>query len=161
MKATIQVKELTHEELVNIFSNATYDNSSMGIRIPKESKELVEELKADNSINTDCREDLWAEVLLNGGSISIIDNESDAEDEKDAIECAYGGYGHKVGYRVVEGFCGDYGVTTYDVNMQEFLNGCSNDDAMEYLKDTLDGSGDMYDAYNLLQIIAFGEVIYG
>lgn len=161
MKTTIKVTELNHEELVNILSGATYGNSLVGIEVAEDSKELAKKLRADETINTDCIEDVWAEVLLNGGNITIIDVESDARDEEDAIKHAYKGCANKVGFRIEEGWCGEYGVTLYDINLKGFLEGCSNANAFNYLKDTLDGEGDMWTAYNLLQIITFGEEIYG
>lgn len=50
----------------------------------------------------------------------------------------------------------------YRVGLEEILEGCSTDEGYEYAKELfLDEDGDFFTAYNLLQIIIFGEVVYG
>lgn len=163
MQTEIKVTSLTHDELVTIFSDATYGNNMMLIEVANDPDtiEIMAFVMNDPNINTKCREDLWAEVLLNGGSICVIDTESEAEDEVDALENAYHGEAHNVGFTELNGWCGSYGATTYDINLEEFLEGCSKEDAYELLREVLDGDGDMWTAYNLMQIITFGEEIYG
>lgn len=161
MKTEIKVTELSHDELVDIFSTATYGNSMMGICVADDSVDLMNKLALDENVNTSCREDLWAEVLLHGGNLCVIDAESEAEDEEDAKKNAYSGNAHKVGFVTLNGWCGEYGATTYEINLKELLNGCCKENAYNYLKCLLDGDGDLYTAYNLMQIITFGEIIYG
>lgn len=163
MQTEIKVTSLTHDELVDIFSGATYGNNMMSIGVANDPHtiEVLAFVVNDPNINTQCREDLWAEVLLNGGSICVVDTESGAEDEDDAFENAYHGEAHNVGFTELNGWCGTYGATTYDINLEEFLRGCSKEDAYELLREVLDDGGDMWTAYNLMQIITFGEEIYG
>ena len=49
----------------------------------------------------------------------------------------------------------------YEIGLQEILNGLSKPEANDDLQDFINENGDMWTAYNLWQIIAFGEVIYG
>lgn len=166
MQAEIKVKvtSLTHNELVSIFSDATYGNSMMKIVVANDphTTKVAASVVNDPNIDTECREDLWAEILLNGGSICVVDTESGAKDKDDAFENAYHGEAHNVGFTELnEWFSGTYGATTYDINLEEFLRGCSKENAYELLREILDGDGDMWTAYNLMQIITFGEEIYG
>lgn len=161
MKTTIKVTELSHEELVNILSSATYSNELLQICVADNSEELADALRADAEINTSCREDVWAEVLLHGGNIYIIDTESGAKNEEDAKKHAYKGKAHDVGYIELNGWWGPFGATYYEINIKDFLKGCSKPKAYEYLSILVDDDGDMWDGYNLIQLIAYGKEIYG
>lgn len=143
MKVEIKVTELSHDDLVSIFSAATYGNSNFAIdwdendnKIAKIVKAIrAEHAKGESTIDSKvlCIEDIWAQILLRGGKLRFINC---CEDEDDDDYCK-------------------------EITLQDMLNGCSNAHAYTALSDTLSGAGDMYDAWNLVQIIMFGEVIYG
>lgn len=149
MKAELKVLELTHDELVNILSTATYGSQNLMIDVPNEWKHLNK---------GKCLEDGWANVLLNGGCLDITDCQS--EEEKDNYE-AYGHNYVSTRWEQYEGWNGEWGVVVYRVNLQNFLNGCSTKEGIGYLTELLSGQGDYYTAYNLMQMILFEEVIYG
>ena len=124
MEKKVQVTKLTKEELVTFFSAATYGCDYWTIKIVRGSIER-EELNMNQ-----CIEEIWADALLKGGKLCVIDNE---EDEKHII------------------------------NMQNVLDGYSK--GYEVCPRTMlnfeEENEDMWDGYNLMQAIIFGEIIYG
>lgn len=147
MTTEIKVTELTHKDLVTLFSDALYMNASMGARVAKNSIKLRRMIAANNEDY--CREDIWAEVLLNGGCIELCDFEAECDDEP------YG-FNHQEVFYDEEHEC-----MCYVLNLNDLLKGLSNEDAYKYLTETLNGDGDVYDAWNALQVAVFGEEIYG
>ena len=148
MKVQTKIKEITHEDLVNLFSTATYGSNWLVIRKPKGSYKGTA-LEDEN----DCAEDTWAKVLLNGGTIYCYDNY--AEDEDDF----YGNLPHKFT---------DYDMR-YELTLKDLIKGLEkaifdgdysakcfyhlcNDDAYNL---------DLPEAETLMQYIMFGEAIYG
>lgn len=49
----------------------------------------------------------------------------------------------------------------YYIDYTNILNGFSTPEGYKYAEELFDGDGDFFTAWNLLQIIIFGEVIYG
>lgn len=148
MEREIKITQLTKDELSNLISTATYGDNSFDILVPKEYLEL----KTLGGNEDDCWEDELTNVLLNGGKIDIIDMEDEYDDANARVESKvhhleeYNGYYHPA----------------YRVGLEEILEGCSTDEGCEYAKELfLDEDGDFFTAYNLLQIIIFGEVVYG
>jgi hypothetical protein len=128
MEKKVQVTELTKEELVTFFSAATYGCSYWTVKIVKKSmtKDVFDEIYNSNQ----CREEIWADVLLRGGQLCVIDNE---EDEKYYITLQ----------SVLDGYSKGYEVCPRSMLSFEEEN------------------EDMWDGYNLMQAILFGEIIYG
>lgn len=148
MERENKITQLTKDELSSLISTATYGDNTFDILVPKEYREL----KTLGGNEDDCWEDELANVLLNGGKIDIIDMEDEYDDANARVESKvhhleeYNGYYHPA----------------YRVGLEEILEGCSTDEGYEYAKELfLDEDGDFFTAYNLLQIIIFGEVIYG
>lgn len=167
MKMKFQVTELNHEELVNLFSTATYGNNALYIKVPEEYEELEDKGEGN------CIEDKWANVLANGGQLEVYDlyDESDTQEEAEY-------YGNKGTNWVDTGWkpMTQYIVSplgeavhqktnyypTYRITMETLLNGISNEYASSYVKELfIDEAGDLYTAWNIMQIAVFGEIIYG
>ena len=146
MKTKIQVIELTHEEIVNIFSTANYNNSSLEISYADSMDDLAREVKKkwnDTHGDTMCYEDKLAAILENGGTIAAIDVE----------EYEYGDYDGEEPTK-------DKGI--HPLTLMKLLDACSTTEGYKYAKTLLvDEDGDFYDAWNIIQIAMFGEVIYG
>lgn len=147
MKVQIRIKNITHEELVNLFSTATYGSNWLMIKKPKGSYKGTA-LEDEN----DCAEDTWAKVLLNGGTIYCYDNYAEDEDE------FYGNLPHKFTH---------FGMR-YELTLKDLIKGfekatldenygtkCFDDWRFE------EGDFDITEAEYLMQIAIFGEAIYG
>lgn len=140
MKFSLQVTEITHDELVSVFSMLCCENDfSVGCK-----KEDYAQVPKDKR-NGECFEDKCADVLLNGGKIYVTDVLAEGQ--------VYGTLPHTIDAE-------DESVT-YKVTLEDFLKGFSNTDAMEYVKDLADENDDYWTAYNLIQFVLFGELIYG
>lgn len=120
MKKNVKVTSLTKEELVTFFSDATYGCQYWSVR--------VKECSVPS--NEDCIEGIWADCLLNGGTLSITDNETEEVYEVKLKD-------------VLKGFSKGYSVCP-----QSMLNFESE-------------NTDMWDGYNIMQAVLFGEIIYG
>ena len=84
MKTRTEITELTHDDLVELFSTATYGSEWLTIRKP-----LGIYKGTDLEDENDCLEDAWAKVLLAGKKLYAYDFFS--EDETDS----YGTLPHK------------------------------------------------------------------
>lgn len=126
---------LTKENLVNILCDATYGNSSVQIKSPRK---VYDKLKEEFVGKWDemCREDLWAEVLLHGGKLSVYDLED--EDEE--------GNAPKI----------KAGLEDFGNAFEELRDECPQDYA-----DFCTGHGDFYTGWSFIQYVQFGEVVYG
>lgn len=140
MKYNLQVTELTHDELVNILSMLFCENDfSVGCK-KKDYAQVPQDKR-----NGTCIEDKCADVLLNGGKIYVTDVQAE--------EQVYGNLPHTIDAE-------DESVT-YEVTLQDFFKGLSNADATEWVKELADENDDYWTAYNLIQFVLFGELIYG
>ena len=146
MKTKNKVIELTHEEIVNIFSTANYNNISLELSYADSMDDLAREVKKkwnDTHGDTMCYEDKLAAILENGGTIAAIDVE----------EYEYGDYDGEEPTKENH---------VYPITMQTLLDACSTEEGYSYAKRLLvDEEGDLYDAWNIIQIAMFGEVVYG
>lgn len=140
MKYNFQVTEISHDELVSVFSVLCCEND-FAVGCKKKDYAMVPKDKR----NGDCYEDKCADVLLNGGKIYITDVQAE--------EQVYGNLPHTIDVE-------DESVT-YEVGLEDFLKGFSNVDAMEYVQDLADENDDYWTAYNLIQFVLFGGLIYG
>lgn len=133
--ANIQsIKEiLTHEFLTDWLSIAIYGNFWCECAIHADTPDDVYE---DAKKNNDCREDVWADVLLNGGALNIIDTE-EYEDDEDGAQ-------HKVTLAGIE--------KSIPLFMLNYPNRWT-----AIMDETMDSN----DADALLQFVIFGDVIYG
>ena len=147
MERNVTISNITHEDLVNLFSTATYGSSWLCIC----KKDNVSDLEKED----DCREDVWAKALLNGRSIEVRDYYAEGS--------TYGDLPHHVDNDDCE--CGVYTLTLKDVikglekcasHKEEWVRKCFNDLCDE---DSVDL--DLPEAECLMQVIVFGEEIYG
>ncbi|MCQ2232473.1 MAG: hypothetical protein MJZ30_11560 [Paludibacteraceae bacterium] len=155
METNIRITSLSHEDLVEIFSTGTYGNCYIDVDYQDEDENTKFGYSED-----DCYEDKIAKCLLNGGSIKVIDIAADGEEEKEDVE-HYGERGKnwdKKMYRRING----YWYPVYVVSLPTLINGLSNPEAYNLLKELIDEeNGDVYTAYNAIQIAVFGEEVYG
>lgn len=153
MKTKTIITELTQEDLVNLLCTATYGSNWLSCSAPdREGVEITE---------GDCMEDVWAKVLLAGKSIICTDYYAEGETYGD-LESKIVGLGN----------------AEYTVSLQDIINGLqkcadgTSKDADKYADrgflarcyDDFANDGDGWDyteADALMQIILFGELIYG
>lgn len=163
MEATVQITNLTltHEDLVNILSTATYGNN--GIKCNVRKSDYINYITDDS--DDKCREDIWADVLLNGGKIQIDDiysGEDELDSNTDVEKAKYGNLPAHLKKIHNDFFDEDYYVISYEVGLNDIIEGIKKStDNYNLAEDVISGNGDMYDAYNLIQEIIFGEIVYG
>ena len=150
MTKEVKILDISHEELVNLFSGATYGNPYMGIEVAPSSYELSKMLtakaKETHEIEDICQEDIWAMTIKNGGTLAFIDYEDDDyNEEEDNVGNEIEGNGvHFIDFeKLIDGLNKSY-------------QQCPND--IERLEQEED---DMITDYNVCQVIMFGEVVYG
>ena len=152
MKTKTIITDLTQEDLVNLLCTATYGSNWLSCYAPdRDGVEITE---------SDCVEDVWAKCLLAGKKISCIDYYADE-----------GEY-----YGTLEHYTEEDGQTTYLVSLQDIINGlqkCADGDyteseehgewISECFRELQNGGYnlDQPRAESLMQIILFGELIYG
>ena len=151
MRTTTTIEGVSLENLVDLFTTATYGSSWLDIFAPVRTGLHIEE--------TDCREDVWAKALLAGHPIECTDYYAEGD--------VYGYLPHTIG---------DNDEVTYKVTMQDVLDGlqkCAdgtfkgNKSDHDWLKDCFNhfraGEGDMDlpEAEAIMQVIMFNELIYG
>lgn len=146
-----KVTELSHEELVDLISTAFTGNNVMGITYNRgDYNDIPEEMRTPNP----CIEDKCADILLAGGTITVADYE--AED--------YGLHGTRGRMVENDGWsnCGADKVGLYDISYLDILDACSHVACLPLVTSLfVDESGDFWDAYNLIQVATFGEIVYG
>lgn len=121
---------LSHEGLSNLLSVATYGNPWAYVKIKRSEYHLAEEDKYE------CREDKWASVLLNGGTLMV----HDAYEEEDTDAPVR----HPLDLKAVR----------KGLRLMKEQYPCHWADLVEE-NDDLD-TGDVW-----LQLAVFGELIYG
>jgi hypothetical protein len=150
MKTRTTITEITKENLVDLLCTATYGNNWCEIF---RNKEISGDVKAEEN---DCREDLWAKVLLGGWSLYFADYYAEDEDEH---------YGDLPYEWDEDGKCMNYRFNLQDVKRglakaadsdSEFARKC-----FESLRDDESVDLDLTGADTLMQYIIFGEPIYG
>ena len=67
MKTKTTITELSHEDLVNLLSTATFGSSWLSCCISQATRDKLKDLPGD------CREDIWANALLNGFPIYLTE----------------------------------------------------------------------------------------
>ena len=147
METKIQVTKLTHEEIVNILATAFYGNNEMEVSYPDSMDDMASYIKTywkETRTETMTWEDKLAEILERGGTLTVIDYED---------------YDNDNGYNGEEPNK-DKGI--HPLTLKKLLDACSTREGYKYAKALLvDEDGDFYDAWNIIQIAMFGEVVYG
>lgn len=157
MKTKTTITELTHDDLVNLFSTALTGSSYLGA-------DYDESIKYDED---DCFEDIIANILLHDGSIKVTDYYADG--------CVHGSLPHEYVDNDDEGEV-VYVLTLDDIKrgLQHALDGTFKLNrgyeiherrmarkAFESFVDEESYDFDLSYADTLLQIILFDEIIYG
>lgn len=168
MEATFTVNKLTHDELVNLFSTATYGNDSAIMIKPSEEYDGLQ-------LDARSREDYWAAILEQGGSLWVYDIYDESTSKEDAeyygkqginwVETDYKG----VTSKMVDFFgrvhiMGKFSVPAYKITMETLLAGinANTKESSRLVQELfIYENGDLYTAYNLMQVAVFGEIIYG
>lgn len=128
------IKEvLTHEFLYDWLSTATYGSFWCDCSTHKDT---TDEVYQNAKRNNDCREGVWADVLLHGGSLNVVDVEDFDNGEDDAE--------HKVTLNDIE-----KAIPLFMLNYPKQWSAI------------MDETMDLLDADALLQFVVFGDVIYG
>lgn len=149
MKLTTTITDITKDDLVNLFSTATYGSDWLGLKIRK-----TDYYGTPLEDNNDCVEDKWAKVLLNGKSVFVYDYYAGDDDD------FYGELFHV--------YCESRGAMRYTLTLDDIKKGLEKAlEAGEWdarcvhhlIND--DGSFDLYEAEELMQMIVFGEAVYG
>lgn len=148
MKTKTIITGITHEDLVNLFSTALYGSAYFEADIAKKSDYYGTTLEKKD----DCHEDILAKVLLEGKPIYVYDYYSE--------EVAYGNLPHKWDKKRC--------AMRYTITIEEIKVGIAkaidNGDwiaecALGLIEDAC--NFDLTEAENLLQVITFGDSIYG
>ena len=149
MEIKVEISNITHEDLVNLLSTTLYGSPTFVGRFLEE----YESLEVSEAFPSECVEDKMANVLLYGGAVCIIDVE--------------GGEIYK--NKGVFSRLTDTGEGEYHFDLEAVKKGLkkaleSKENyirlaAFNFLVD--DGTFDASDAEVLIQMILFGEVIYG
>lgn len=179
MKYTAKYKDiqLEHDDLVTIISDGTYGSNDIRILIPVSSKELYKSFENAD----DCWEDMLAKILLNGGKIHMVDMLS--EEELDnwkaegntglAIACIdveLDPYSQMLNERIKQKRieAGEdvekdpkYGCVVYEVGIDDFNRAASSEEGNRLMDIFENEEDDFYTGWNFLQLVMFGEVIYG
>ena len=154
MKTKTTITEITHEDLVNLLSTATYGSSWLSCTIAKGTWQQLEILPGD------CREDVWAKALEAGHSIYITDHQAEGET-----------YGDKGTVNQDEEESAVYRITMDDIKkgIADDLDGniapgdedereCAAKCAIHLADES--SEFDNAEAEALMQIIMFGSLIY-
>lgn len=132
------IDNISKETLVDLFSTATYGSDWLEIATLKKEKHLDGGF-SEEYLENRCCEDRWADRLLNGGHIICKDWYA-AEDNEDGKP------------------------DRYEIDLQMLKDGLKKARDKEAIRDWCDfvlENDDYYTCNNLMQVVMFGEVIYG
>lgn len=156
MKTKTTITELTHDDLVELFSTALTGSSYLGA-------DYEESIEHDEK---DCFEDILANILLHGGCIKVNDYYSEGD--------VYGELPHELDE---ENECTTYFVTYDDIKrgLEKAADGTFNAGNDKWTEQTKRSARVSFDSFmdedrcdfdlvsadRLMQIILFDEIIYG
>lgn len=150
MKTRTVIEEITHDDLVNLLSTATFGNEWLDMQFDRSKVERED---------GDCYEDIAAKILLAGGTIEMIDNY--AEDSDDVYS--------NTGYWETD-------AAIYPITLEDIKRGLANAADMNINNDVGEKKYALRAYYNfaeddedldfcyadaLMQVIMFNEIIYG
>lgn len=148
---TIKIEDITHDDLVNLFSTALYGSTYLSVDYPDGDYD-----------EDDCYEDKIAKALLDGFSVNVIDTYAEG--------CVYGNLLHKIDEETEDV---SYMVTLVDIKLGLEKAGSGTfkinfDGEEEFAREAFESyvneeslDFDLTYADCLMQIIVFGELIYG
>jgi hypothetical protein len=163
MKTKTTITELSHNDLVDLFSTALYGSSYLS------ADYTIEDRKSVDVSDDDCYEDIIAKILLAGKSIEVTDDYAEG--------CSYGSLPYRFQDKDDDDSSVIYRVTLDDIirGLERAADGtfnAGNDEWTEKTKISARVSFDSFmDEYScdfdlvgadiLMQIILFDEIIYG
>lgn len=172
MKADITINkvDITHDDLVTLFSDALYGDYTFDVYVDEKNKPLKEG-------EGDCYEDKLANVLQNGGYICVAVNE-EADNSKDRVDNVsdvlqiaefteetrrlYPGHPVETIYTPVYHIDMARVEQAFKEILSKKTTGKYSDGLYQNYEATfVDEDGDFFDAWNIFQYIVFGDVIYG
>ena len=150
---TIKIEDITHDDIVNLFSTALYGSTYLDADYPEGDYYNPED---------DCYEDKIAKALLNGFSIDVIDTYAEG--------CVHGNLPHKIDEETED--------VSYKITLADIKKGLEKAgsgkfkinfdgeeifarEAFEAFVDEDATDFDLVYADGLMQIIVFNEIIYG
>ena len=149
MKAEIKITDITHDDLVNLLSTASYGSNWLGLNYDSIEYETL----SNGQKQGDCIEDKMADLLLAGKSVELYDMYSENEED------FYGTLPHHFD---------EDGDMRYTVTLEDIKRGLEKAYQDDYLRKCLNNliNDDSYNldstqAESLVQCILFGEIIYG
>lgn len=153
MKAEIKITDITHDDLVNLFSTAEYGSQWLVLRASSAARKYKKE--------DDCHEDILSKALLNGLTIEAFDYYAEGEvygslphtHEDDDDDCVhYTITLHDIEKGIAKCLSGD---KEWDKDTNNYLRKC----AMNLIEDECVNL-DQPEAEAIMQVIMFGELIY-
>lgn len=149
MRTQTMITDITHDDLVDLLSTATYGSNWLECFAPdKEGLDIQA---------TDCLEDVWAKALLAGKKIGCVDHFAEGE--------IYGDLGH-----IDEDDDAVYLISLEDVRngLERAFDGTFAEagDLAEWIRECVvhfiagEGELDQPEAEALMQIIMFNEIVY-
>lgn len=163
MKTKTTITELSHDDLVDLFSTALYGSSYLS------ADYTIEDRKSVDVSDGDCYEDIIAKVLLSGKSVEVTDDYADG--------CSYGSLPYRFQDKDDDDSSVIYRVTLDNIiqGLERAANGTFNAGNDEWTERTKKSARVSFDSFMdedrcdfdlvradiLMQIILFDEVIYG
>ena len=146
MKTKTKITEIEQGDLVDLFSTATYGNNWLSIVYDR----TLYRTKYKN--DDDCLEDIWARMLLGGETIYAVDHYAEDETEKYSRSAVW-----------------EDDVMKYPLTLKKVKDGLQKalDSDSEWVRDSVTNlinsstDFDLTQADALMQMIMFGEVVYG
>lgn len=156
------ITEITHDDLVNLFSTALYGSSYLSVDYTIEDKKSVE------VSDDDCYEDIIAKILLSGKSIEVTDDYAEG--------CSYGSLPYRFQDKDDDDSSVIYRIALDDIKLglEKAADGTFNAGDDKWTKQTKSSARKSFESFMdedydfdlvradiLMQIILFDEIIYG
>lgn len=151
MRTKVVVTDITHDDLVNLFSTALYGSSWLGCEYKIDNNKKEVEFK-----ETDCYEDKIARCLLEGKKVELLDRY--AEDETDSYNSAIEHYWNN------EEECMCYKISLSDIESGLSRILASQGWGAKYVMSLINSDDDDFDqaaAESIIQRILWNQEIYG
>ena len=158
METNTRISKITHDDIVNLLSTALYGSTYLSADYDRERyKRLFKE--------GDCYEDKMARILLEGGAITVTDGFVEDEDEvwskkgkwnKDLEEAQYTITLKDIEEGLQKALDGTFKLTE---GLEQGEKNWARKVVMNMMSEGADY--DLPDADMIMQIIMFGEIVYG
>ena len=154
--------KVTEEQISALIANAMGDNCGFEWwkvkDIPQEI-EAEEELRSENGEDY-CFEDVWSRLLFNGGSLMLLESESDWH---------WSGHSEDTmlwNWQIQTEGCEPVGGTWHEITLDKLIDGIKlylQEGVASCCKDldSIIEDGDFWDADAVFQYAAYGDVIFG